>query len=292
MLEQLAADCLRETGSIVEFACPLCIRVLPASCSTAAHAPAEAVGGRVVTLLCRACNSFLGSEYEASAVRMIRAHVEAKTTGRWTETMRVGSGVPGRSKLKIPVTFVERPKGGHEIHFRPPKSGSAAARRWNEEVRIIAEQESGEFELTTSSPTNVARSIVSWGYLAAFGRIGYRFGASPGGRLVADGLLDPSSTALGSRSRLNVGGAELNGDLEPDTPLLWSTVGTMEHVDGWGWRFGNWIAILPLPWDAAGDIYRKLDVIADSDGTAYGSGRPASPEALEAIFDPNYPWEG
>ncbi len=51
------------------FCCPLCLRLLDRGCASRAHYPAEQVGGRRWTLLCTACNSFLGTAYESDAHR-------------------------------------------------------------------------------------------------------------------------------------------------------------------------------------------------------------------------------
>lgn len=54
-----------------------------------AHAPAEALGGRPVAFLCRSCNRFLGTAYEAALTEAIRRSPDSET-GRQQMTVKFG----------------------------------------------------------------------------------------------------------------------------------------------------------------------------------------------------------
>jgi hypothetical protein len=288
MLVAMAADCGAESGEKVAFCCPFCVRSLPATCASQAHAPSKHLGGHVVTLLCRHCNEGLSRLYEAAVVPELKGKGAARS-GERSLTLRVGSGEPGRSPLKVPATLRSWAGRPSEFHIGPARGNDATKRRWREEVEIIGRTGRGTLSGTTASVTQHRRAVLAWAFQAAAGKLGFRFALSPAGRLVADSLADPASTALGENFRLLVDPAT-PGVLAPVYPVTWSTWNSPARTDAWGWRFGEWIALMPLPWDGAGSIYQRLDTLAAAGSPTFGHGGEASDDLLAALFDSTHAW--
>ena len=294
----LNADYERLTGSTPRvFCCPVCLRHVEQRCISEGHAPGRDLGGWVVVLVCRRCNSFLGSRYEAETVRMMK-HQRAVLTGEWIEPVRAGSGQPGRSMIDVEARLVGDIRKGvvREIHLSHPKRGSSAARRWNEEVAIAR---SGGGIRTRQSPADddaVGRGFLSWAYQSLAGVLGYTFALSPSARLVATALLDPTSTVLGHRFRLGTPKNVVDlVDLTPAGTILHKIVNDgQEVVAGFGWIAGDFLCLFPLPWDREGAIYRYLDEAGAGDGD-YGTSHGTDPGVIadllvnEEPFDPAAP---
>lgn len=102
----MAKDYFEVTGIIpAGFICPVCLRDLPLSCITPAHAPADALDGSVATYACKSCNNRMNREYEQKAIEAIRARNEYTLS------------VPGCIPVSAQVRIGEHPGGGVDVHF-------------------------------------------------------------------------------------------------------------------------------------------------------------------------------
>ncbi|MDP9225483.1 MAG: hypothetical protein M3P18_16900 [Actinomycetota bacterium] len=277
----MARDCEAVSGIAVAFCCPFCTRSLPETCASAAHAPSRRLSGKVVTLLCRWCNEGLSRLYERHVVPEIRDAL-AEPPDERKLTLRVGSGEPGRSPLVVPVRLRLRGSQVVELHVGPARGSPAVRGRWHKEARLIGTSGRGTFAGAFASRAQHRRAFLAWAFQAGVGAIGYRFALSPAGRVVADGLADPDSVALGDNFRIRLDGASLD-HLKPRFPVAWSTDVRSDRIDAWGWRFGPYVALIPLPWDEDGRIYQRLDTIAAS-STSLGQGLQVDADFLQRMF--------
>ena len=85
------------------FCCPLCLRLLPFSCASEAHAPARRARGEAKTFLCKACNNYLGFSYEAAAVEAL-AQIRAQAAGERIP-VRASVATPGGPHLFVEAQF-------------------------------------------------------------------------------------------------------------------------------------------------------------------------------------------
>jgi hypothetical protein len=266
------------------FICPVCLTDVPVSSVTRAHAPAQAVGGHVVTYICGGCNSAFGQHFEPGAIDAIRRQRGIRA-GEWTEKWRVGSDRPGRSRIKTTVVVRQDPMTGEqELHIHGPKAGTAAHKRWLEEVDLIVRQGAdGRMEGKYASNEIVHYAYMSWAYLALVGAAGYAFALSEPGRLVAEAMLAPDLTLMGSFAVVKVDDVPAEPEFEPSYPVAMSTSADPESPDAFGWRFGPVICVFPLRNDPTGEIYKTLGNTAVGNGAWYA----ADPEGLRRyLLDP------
>lgn len=269
------------------FVCPVCGQNVDPGRATRGHAPAKAVGGKVVTLICDTCNSTFGTRFEAAAVKAIIRRRGIRS-GEWNEDIAMGSGQPGRNLINSKVTLRANPATGKtEWHVCGPKVGSPAHRRYLEEVDLIVRAgDGGLFQITTKSATNdvIHRAYMSWAFLAFTGQLGYTFALSEPGRLVAEALLSPTFTLFGASAVLNINNVAPKPDFEPSCPVLTTLDPLPAAADAFGWRYGPVICVFPLRDDATGEIYRKLQA-----RTAVGAWEEVDHEVLRTyLSDPAY----
>lgn len=269
------------------FVCPVCRRAVDPGRATRGHAPAEAVGGKVVTLICDTCNSTFGTRFEAAAAKAIIRRRGIRS-GEWSEDIAIGSGQPGRNPINSKVTLRANPATGKtQWHVRGPRAGTPAHTRYLEEVDLIVRAgDGGTFQITTESATNevIHRAFMSWAFLSFTGLLGYTFALSEPGRLVADALLSPTFTLFGASAVLNVKNVPAEPELEPSCPVLTTLDPLPAAADAFGWRYGPVICVFPLRNDATGEIYRKLQA-----KPAVGAWEEVDPEVLRTyLSDPAY----
>lgn len=189
------------------FCCPLCARVLPTSCATVAHAPSKEVGGGAQTFLCKACNSFLGTAYEAGADSYISAIEEAKASGasttKITLTNRQGT------RLFMDGVF-SGGRGNKRIEGKARGRNKAAAERFS------AERKEGDplfLGFQVPGEETIKLAYLSWAYLLLFRRLGYAFVFSVAGRDARSALLGGSVKALSPAFFFTYG--EFKGEASP-----------------------------------------------------------------------------
>jgi hypothetical protein len=257
------------------FICPVCLRDVDVDRVTQAHAPAEKVGGKVVTYICATCNSDMGSRYEAGGVDAVRRR-RGLVAGEWTDKGRVGSGLPGRNLIGSTIKVKKSAEGAQEIHIYGPKAGTHAHTRWLEEINLIIEGRDARFEMIGPSNEVVHRAYMSWAYLALVGLLGYRFATSPPARLVANALLASGRELFGASAVVQIDAVENDLSFEPSYPVGLITAESTGSPDAFGWRYGPVICIFPLRTDRAGQIYQLLERVEKATGRWYR----ADPEGL------------
>lgn len=173
-----------------EFVCPLCLRLLPATCATLAHAPARQVGGKVAGLLCRACNSLIGRNYEAQAIGAARL-------AAGEQMVQVGpTGSEPRFFMRAQIEH-DRERSWHGITLDPPGTG----RKSDESMRRLRELGG------LSAPTNLrlrgatsgasVGALLAWAYLLWFEHLGYSFAAQRSQHRLREALLGDDLDSLG-----------------------------------------------------------------------------------------------
>lgn len=269
------------------FVCPVCREDVDARRATWGHAPAEAVGGRVATLICDRCNSTFGTRFEAAAAKAVIRR-RGILAGEWTEDIAIGSGQPGRNPIKAKVRLVRDGSTGELAwHIHGPKPGTSAHARYLEEVSLIVRGGDGStFKITTKDATNevIHRAYMSWAFLALTGELGYTFALSEPGRMVADALLSRAFTLFGASAVVNVNGATPDLGFEPSGPVLATMAPLPAAADSFGWRFGPVLCLFALRDDQAGEIYSRMQA-----KKAVGSWEAVDPDVLRIyLTDPQY----
>jgi hypothetical protein len=233
--------------SVDGFICPLCLRSLPDVCGTIAHAPAESVGGKPVTFLCKACNNFLGTTYEAGLSGWIERQREARTSGTATHkaTLRHGDGtlLYADASFAGPNGIKAQIRGGN----RPAQSRFGAEAKAGVPLKISFRQP-GE--------ANLKLGYLAWGYLQLFARVGYSFVLSEAAMPAREALLTRSVRALGPAFFMISG--QFDGGIAPVVTgivLRLSPIGDMALAVGV--RFGGVFIALPMT-DDPDDRYGRL----------------------------------
>jgi hypothetical protein len=162
------------------FCCPLCTRELDEGCASVAHAPSEAIGGRPRTFLCRRCNSFLGTAFEASAIDAVRRSSDPGSQ-EWT----VRFGRKGGPMIVSRAVFETGDDGNPRVTLDPIGDLSPYVLEDFERHRHgpMMLQVRGESDL----PTKLA--FLSWAFLALFARFGYTYALARCSRLVRKALI-------------------------------------------------------------------------------------------------------
>jgi hypothetical protein len=244
------------------FCCPLCLRQLQVSCATVAHAPAEALGGLALTFLCRTCNSYLGTAFEASAIEALRRGPSHR------QVMKVRFGRKGGPMPVHRAVIETDADGNRSLSLEPlgkldPHVLEDFERHSDEPMQI---QFQGESQL----PTKLA--FLSWAFLALFHKFGYTYALSSCAKPVRDALLD-------RRPTYGEGFFVRYGDLHP--PLRSLVVGLAyvgrPRLEGKGYEDAHYVGLgvqiekqvvvcLPMGSDPAGDLVKALEDETDEDG--------------------------
>lgn len=257
------------------FCCPLCLRELPETCATSAHGPAEGIGGRAVGVLCRRCNSFIGTAYESHALDLIRS---VPRDGRQTLTMRVG-------RTGGPLTYhrgvLER-AGPKEWRLEGDPIGTIDKYVLDDLRAHPGHGLTITFRLPTEKPLRLA--LLSWAHLALFSRFGYVFALSKAARAVR------KSIVLGTQP---FGGASILFRGEVPHQMREITVGIMTRALGdhpgsgvsffaLGVTFQDAVDVcIPLASDPEGDLIREL--FAASENGRFGF--PVRNVPLDVLFE-------
>ena len=227
------------------FCCPICVRVLSQACATIAHSPSKEVGGDGLTFLCKACNSFLGTAYEAATAGLLSRIIEAKATGGATH--KVAFAHVGGTRLYTDAVL-SGDGTDHSVTAIPRGKRSAAEERFADEAN-----RGTPLNLTFVVPgeQNVALAYLSWAYLRLFRRLGYVFVFGESGRLTRTALLSGSIDPLGPAFFMIRG--RLEGVVSPVVSgLLVRAEGGTTSAVGIGCEIGNTVVALPLADDPFG----------------------------------------
>lgn len=246
--------------SIAGFACPLCLRLLPDRCATFAHYPARAAGGRRKTLLCKRCNSFLGTTYEPHAVVMAARAASGEVAGYEIEgfVIRPQGGPRIRQTARVRL---DQETGTYQFEVLPRRSRDRDIDAQLEQMRGRLDNPVIEFPLMDSEGARLG--VLSWGYLALFALFGYPFVFSRGIAKLRRVLLQATSEYLGRSVVLGIGdGPRPFGPAEP--VLLLHDIGSDDRrpVAGpfaIGAKMGQHITVFPLADDTNAQVYEQLD---------------------------------
>ena len=241
------------------FCCPLCLRVLPQTCTTIAHAPSKGVGGGEQTFLCKSCNSFLGTAYEAGADEIISALEEAKLTGSTQHKIAANFQTGPRIYLDAVVSGA---KAANKIDAKPRRRNKEAEARFG-----AAKELGGPLSLwfRVPSESNVRLAFLSWAYLLLFRALGYAFIFSESGRLARAALLSGSMAQLSKAFFFTYG--DFEGKTSPVTTglLLRSEEPTLEASPpvAVAAEIGRSVISLPLADDPIGRYGHLLEYTSD-----------------------------
>lgn len=257
LLQKIQASWLLATGEVLangRFRCPLCLRDVPEFCATLAHAPSAGLGGKAVGLLCRACNSYLGTTYEA----YLKLQAD-RATGQ--DVIRVGpSGAEARVYMRAEVKHDLKARH-HDIALRP-----AGKQRDYEEAlkRLRSEGGIGRLQLGRISTTADTGGLLAWTYLLWFERLGYPFALVRALRRVRAALLTDDVDDLGRSPVLSQGPSPRRW--EKGRPVVVRLDAGESSVSAIGWSWPSALAILPLPHDHEASVYDRLDdMVEDHD---------------------------
>lgn len=239
------------------FCCPLCLRQLAVGCATRAHYPAKKVDGKRWTLLCKACNSFLGTKFEADAQRHFHAvpaevRISSLTVGPLRAVLRVDSPVASEQS----VISLDLPKGVGADVMALLTSDLLGDRK----MRLT---------IQAANPDRVRLAVLSWAYLGAFAKYGYAFALEPALQSVRIALLTPEESDLPPTMVLWPSDAPPLGDGRPVLVVAVRETSDEIHLLGLGFHFGRAIGVLPIAADLEGRGYRGLEEINFADPTGW-----------------------
>lgn len=205
------------------FACPLCLRLFSKEACTGEiltidHIVTGAVGGRAVTLTCKACNDRSGSGAEASLVGKL--DVEDKLRGKSTTPLSVDLRF-AEGEFPADVRFL--PDGGGEIVIlgRP---GPQVESRFKMVETAVQQREDFHMRFSLGYRSrHPAVAVLRMGYLAMFRQFGYGYLRCPGAQIIRDQIARPEEQLM---DFLGVA----DGALEvPDPPPYPITVGFLRE---------------------------------------------------------------
>lgn len=183
------------------YACPICTMLfteesLDDGSLTLDHAPPRSVGGRVVALTCKDCNSTAGYTVEREVRRLedVKDFARAKVE----RPLHVRFQVPGAEK---PVNVKVQGAGGYFFGGLPKNNHPRVHRQWAESFEKAAREgtwDGFQFQITLPG-VDMRKARIGYlrsAYLIAFAALGYRFALSPSLDAVRKQLLDVDSKLL------------------------------------------------------------------------------------------------
>jgi hypothetical protein len=239
------------------FCCPLCVRVLPKTCATVAHAPSREVGGKGQTFLCKACNSFLGTAYEAGVDEYI-ADMRSGTAGvKRKITLSRDTG----PRLYYDAVFSGE-KGTKRISAEPRRRNKQAEQRFN---AAKTDDEKLVIQFRFAGEANIKLAYLSWAHLLLFRELGFTYIFSDAGRLARSALLTSSTKQLSPAFFLVRG--TYKGETSPIVTGILMRFRRREversSFVGIAAEIGPAIVALPLAGDPHGEYGRLFDYVAD-----------------------------
>jgi hypothetical protein len=280
LLEEAERGFLSVVGRpVAGFCCPLCNRELLVACATVAHAPAEAVGGRPVVFLCRRCNSFLGTAYEASAKAMFArlAHGDAGQ-----QILKVRYGRPGGPQIHGTATVTTTPEGIVQLSVDGPKPDAFVIDDFRQHgMRGI------HLSYREETEQHFKLALLSWAMLALFRRFGYTFALGHSSRAARAAILGRTLEPLGEAFCFTVG--DWPSQIPSFVPAIVmaqrdSQGGSATGFDliGFGASAGRVVVCLPFEADPEALRVRGLERLADDDGSFV---RPVIPISFDELFE-------
>lgn len=231
------------------FVCPLCLRLLPLEQASVGHYPARSVPAlaRRSALVCRGCNSFMGSGYEADAALFL-------ATGLWSTRMTF----PGGGRVGGTVE-ASQDAGAYKMRMTGPRMGKL----FNEMRSRSADPATLEVEMWRPHEDVGKRALLAWSLLEWSKFAGYRYLASAGAeharRLALDDDLPLPQTVF-------VRWEEMKTPLDEPEALLvtWAPQRPRSIVDddleflGIGTRWGGAMITLPFANDQQGAVWERI----------------------------------
>jgi hypothetical protein len=229
------------------FCCPVCIRELEPRCATRGHYPAASVAGRRWTLICKACNSFLGTAFESDAHRHFTAaksEVRISSSGLGPIGVSIGwDGPPFVSGTPISIR-VPKGVGGNVLErLKSDLSGS------DRTLRLF---------FRGPVPDRVRLAVVSWAFLAAFAQYGYAFALNRVVQTIRLTLLAPDEIEIRPTMVLWRHGRPL-GKGHPALILAIRPKPLEVRLVALAFDFDLAIGVLPLAHDTANVAYGDLE---------------------------------
>jgi len=158
------------------FACPICLKTfLPASVEPGslqvdlAHIFPKACGGNAVTLLCKKCNSRLGSQYDSHLAIEQELHEAFSGSGK--------AKIKGKFAIENAVMSVNFSKMGKEFCFHVPDKGNNPATILAATNTFKSFPSKFNFEMSFKQPDDFRRgvAILAAAYLTLFRNFGYEY---------------------------------------------------------------------------------------------------------------------
>lgn len=199
------------------YVCPLCVKGWPRQALSAdvlalEHAPPRSLGGRVVALTCKDCNSGAGHTLD-DEMHGNEAFLDF-VAGNTSRPLRARIEVPDRPELSGAMVDVGRVDGAIKMVGLPKHSRPEAQRAWEEQLAHMADQggwDGFHFRLAFTKANDPEVTSVGWlrsAYLVAFAAFGYPYILRRDLRPVRDqithpkdAIIKPFSTTNGARDR-------------------------------------------------------------------------------------------
>lgn len=196
-------------GDASLYFCPLCMVGFPESSLkddtlTVEHVPPKSVGGKVLVLTCKDCNSGTGHSIDAAQAgreelrEIVAALLQGSpTTGPKRVQLEIG-GTPLNvelSKLNDTVTLEIAEEANH-----PDRSAQVKAYMQRLTAENRTDREEFHIEVRRKNPRRLAKiGDLKNGFLAAFAAFGYRFAFDPRLDVVREQIRAPDTERLGPR---------------------------------------------------------------------------------------------
>jgi hypothetical protein len=196
--------------------------------------------------LCKACNSHIGTAFEADAERFFSAAPpEVKISLRTIRNLRVRLNAEDNPFVGTNPISMTVPGRGNEPLLELLKGD-------------IQPHATINISLQGPAPDRVRLAVLSWAFLAAFAQYGYAFALETAVRVVRSMLFGQSADPLPSIAFSRPG----TPALQAGTPSL--VVAVVEdpvqvRLIGLGIDFGRMVGVLPIASDGEGLVYRDLE---------------------------------
>ena len=238
-------------------ACPVCLGFFDADDYrsgqlTRGHIIPEATGGKSYTLVCRACNSKLGSDQDA----------ELKKLSDYVRMTR-GPGLPRGTKRRVPITMSEQKldadlilgNGATDVGMTIAVSRANAPERL-QEVRRTLGAKRDRLSVSLHFPMNIRMAevgILTAAYLEAFRLFGYWFILNSNLDIVREQILNARADVLNET-------ACMEWPPQPEISLRAFLVIEPDSLQCVAFRFLNRTVVLPMAEDRDASIYSKMGV--------------------------------
>jgi len=254
------------------YVCPICLQVFPGlEDLSEEHVPPKSIGGKVLCLTCRACNSSAGYGVDAHVVRE-----------KISRSFLASDGRARRAKIaaqRVEVNIdLRRDETGSHIKVLGGQNDPNTVAALKSVMRDVV-QEHSSFQIRDTvcySRRKADLGYLKSGYLAVFAKLGYTYIRRPALNRVRQQIRNPNRGVL---ERVRVYTRQSDG--RENTFLLFD-----EPISCLGVKIGNSTVCLP---SLEGDdrFYEELANVGASGSSATwrGSGSIRWPERLEFALD-------